>query len=1548
MMKRKRLPRLAALTIVMLLVIQSLPALAFDTNPTDTSGGGYGTTISADSANAETVSCVQSESDQAGEELSSLNVSSQSENSESTVKKYEISIEAVDASNEDQLLKDVTLEIVKGTEDTEEAVVAATITTTDSADNLAAVKLEPGYYLLRNTNPASEYSAEKTVSFYICSKGNLFVLNPQTNEYEYEKSKYLKVACSKAATAPLLKASNDVIEDEYTMQHFVAYCALGQIYHTQGAVYAYHNVPSSCGDSRAINYFAYLSVAHDGKNDVYGKVNDLVSEKDPDDIRPQVYGSLVFPRWTISFEKENNHQYTFGDELLEWGKSKGYDWTEDTVISDVSMDLEYGVKFTDDSGKETELLDTESSNNTEPEVYNYWSADSDSFFSVSDPENSDFKDTASSVIYKEYGYSFKHVVGTEIAESFTFSDFPNMKGLLANSSVPYISYKYSGSNVTVNCLLNYTFSFKVTDEQGVEHQYKVTLKTPEINPTFNITKGDGRHLNVAGGDISATVKSQNGGTEIASNTESDKITAVRKGNVIDYSIDLSGDAERQMLTWFYTEATIHSVVPEKVEPIQVDDDRNNNIYFGYWSQPCAFFLTSDKSVPSNLMKPRLKVTFTLPEEGLEAPDGFEDNITITSDKPDVASWEIDKSLTSYNADTRTVTVYVSMDPLDIPQPDPMNGNGKGDDGTEGIINIGSPWSGGLLEGSQEKIQKFLADLDGNKVHINIPGIKVRSDAKINTPYTAKATVRGNMIYSAFPYEMFIGNPYGGGGSGPLGSKEGTFDPEDADDIWDDSDEDSEVFSASAQSSSSDTIEVQAEDSCDECGKINPKREKKAQDDSEFMWTGFYDYESDDTEIWTPDMYEPYDPSGVLDLRNYESLDLCYNYYYWDYVQTAEGKDCIQDEDYSREMWYTVIIPAATISKELPDDASDADRAKEFTFGIQLKDEDLFGQEFDAARGVKQDDGSISYNSTETVTFDENGYAEIKLKAGEVLAIGLPDGCEYNVKEILEDDSYTVEYSYVSASGDETVSTGTYYNNDGIDAQVEAAKYTESDSADTIDVTATNYPEGNLAISKRLTVPEEELAAEENKEFSFVLTLDNDDFDVNRDYTVKLYSDGVYNSSLGRFEYQDDPAEETMTIKDGKLSFSLKHGQTIEIDGLPDETSYTVEEVVNHGFTPSYKNQSGTVQAHETTYALCENTYDYNETTDITVNKVWVGDTETTRPASVQAQLYRNGKTYGDPVTLKKSNDWSHTWTGLDANQKYTVDEVNVPDGYESSVTNKNNVWTITNTNQNTVTPDTQSVKVNKVWANDDSSTRPSSVKMQLYQNGSVYGDAVTLSETNNWSYTWTGLESGKNYTVAEVNVPDGYESSVSNKDNVWTVTNTKKDTTTPDKQSVKVNKVWANDDSSTRPSSVQMQLYQNGSVYGDAVTLSETNDWSYTWTGLEADQEYTVAEVNVPDGYESSVTSTDNVWTVTNTKKGTDTPSDETTNTPGNPSNTTTNTPSNTTTNTTTNNNSEPAEAANASPAKTGDTSRTGIWLLIILAASAGAIFAVWKKRADR
>ena len=275
----------------------------------------------------------------------------------------------------------------------------------------------------------------------------------------------------------------------------------------------------------------------------------------------------------------------------------------------------------------------------------------------------------------------------------------------------------------------------------------------------------------------------------------------------------------------------------------------------------------------------------------------------------------------------------------------------------------------------------------------------------------------------------------------------------------------------------------------------------------------------------------------------------------------------------------------------------------------------------------------------------------------------------------------------------------------------------------------------------------------------------------------------------------------------------------------------------------------------------------SETTERTVTKVWEdNDNENgLRPNYIYVQLKQNGAAFGSPVRLDESNDWSYQWTNLpkyknlNSNEEhvYTVEEVGDVPGYESSVESSVKRMTITNTLL-------REISIEKEW---DGNPGESSVQVQLFKkdgnNYTAYGNVQTLNSENGWKYTWKDLEvydqEGEkiNYVPYEVYsngnrieegtaIMDG-KYIVNYSDDHGVVTNVYNYTT------VSVTKIWEDYDNryDTRPGSIKVQLYRNGTTYGSPVTLDASGNWSYTWENLpvKADgnsqpYQYTVKELD--------------------------------------------------------------------------------------------------------
>ena len=71
------------------------------------------------------------------------------------------------------------------------------------------------------------------------------------------------------------------------------------------------------------------------------------------------------------------------------------------------------------------------------------------------------------------------------------------------------------------------------------------------------------------------------------------------------------------------------------------------------------------------------------------------------------------------------------------------------------------------------------------------------------------------------------------------------------------------------------------------------------------------------------------------------------------------------------------------------------------------------------------------------------------------------------------------------------------------------------------------------------------------------------------------------------------------------------------------------------------------------------------------------------------------------------------------------------------------------------------IRVQKVWSDNKSATRPKQITVRLYVNGKLYGTA-TLCAANNWRFTWnvSSVRQPAVFKVTESPVPTGYRHSI--------------------------------------------------------------------------------------------------------------------------------------------------------------------------------------------
>lgn len=81
-------------------------------------------------------------------------------------------------------------------------------------------------------------------------------------------------------------------------------------------------------------------------------------------------------------------------------------------------------------------------------------------------------------------------------------------------------------------------------------------------------------------------------------------------------------------------------------------------------------------------------------------------------------------------------------------------------------------------------------------------------------------------------------------------------------------------------------------------------------------------------------------------------------------------------------------------------------------------------------------------------------------------------------------------------------------------------------------------------------------------------------------------------------------------------------------------------------------------------------------------------------------------------------------------------------------------------------------KVVKLWKDNGSAKRPSSVTVEIYRD-SVLQETVLLSGDNDWTYRWKTLDDGSVWTAVERNTPAGYTVTLGKSGATFTLVNTR-------------------------------------------------------------------------------------------------------------------------------------------------------------------------------
>lgn len=228
--------------------------------------------------------------------------------------------------------------------------------------------------------------------------------------------------------------------------------------------------------------------------------------------------------------------------------------------------------------------------------------------------------------------------------------------------------------------------------------------------------------------------------------------------------------------------------------------------------------------------------------------------------------------------------------------------------------------------------------------------------------------------------------------------------------------------------------------------------------------------------------------------------------------------------------------------------------------------------------------------------EENNTADFKLKNREGLLLdGINSGTKYTVTELLAENK---GFSFKKVTDE----SGEQYEEENAQLTLKVDKRGESIITYTINNATTaadkvsevhylNYMDtGNLSIQKTVVSDDEDIVSD-NMEFTFqvTLTLPNPQTmpDGGCPYYGDAFVDGVTapNDGCLKLELVNDDDNSSEGGKTYSGTVKLKHGQRIEIVGLPAGTIYNVEEIKWPGYMQVNKiNNSGTIKQDETTYA----------------------------------------------------------------------------------------------------------------------------------------------------------------------------------------------------------------------------------------------------------------------------------------------------------------------------------------------------------------------------
>ena len=428
----------------------------------------------------------------------------------------------------------------------------------------------------------------------------------------------------------------------------------------------------------------------------------------------------------------------------------------------------------------------------------------------------------------------------------------------------------------------------------------------------------------------------------------------------------------------------------------------------------------------------------------------------------------------------------------------------------------------------------------------------------------------------------------------------------------------------------------------------------------------------------------------------------------------------------------------------------------------------------------------------------------------------------------------------------------------------------------------------------------------NTEATVSYTVNGDDDSV--EYPMPVVQVTTHNLTFTKvWKHPDNVSNPTgdvtlyVTFTDGTyqdITLEATTGYTKTLNNVPVTKNIATVVETSHfdDYEPSYQISA------DGTSATITNNYSKLTTENIVVNKKWSGGTKTEIEVALYRSINGGAATLYRIEKLNSDNEWSCRWDGLTVEEgnetehktyTYAVREVKTPAGYSSNmvydIKGDTTTVTITNTYDDNCDDEyyyivnvlqTDKLNISKTWEDDGdvAGLRPENLTITV-NDGKGGSYPVTLDQSNSWSKTLTVLKKkDATYSATEETVMN-YTSQDNSQGKNISFTNTLQST------SVTVKKEWNDGNNiAARPDGIQFELKykaKNGDdweTYGTYSLLEEdvvydesgevSGDWQKTISGLPAQYEYKVEEINVSDGYHSSVEKSDddtNTFTITNT-----------------------------------------------------------------------------------